>query len=799
MRETRWLREDWAFHRGDLAPGDAGRASGQSAGFDVGPCNVAFDDSKWRRVRIPHDFVLEGSFQRRDPITGESLVNHGFLPGGVGWYRKWLTVPAEHEGGRLYLLFDGVYRESSVYLNHFFLGRHGSGYTSFYYDITDFVRMGEENLLAVRVDARRHEGWWYEGGGIYRHVRLMRTPAVHFPPWGTLAISESASPGQPAVVLVRNEVWNATPDARAVRVRVFIAKPQRAGVAVREEPAPAGESVSGVVRLGPWERRTIEQRVDVAEPRLWSIEKPTLYDLHSRIEEEGIPIDEAGMPFGIRTVRFDPNDGFFLNEEPTKLQGVCCHQDHGGVGIALPDRLLEYRIQKLKEMGCNAYRCAHHAPAPALLDACDRLGMMVVDETRLTCSCPDCLADLQSIVRRDRNHPSVILWSLGNEETRVQQRPEARRILTTMKAAVREHDPSRPVTLAICMYDGTRSIQDLSTIEPTAAALDVMGFNYAPECWEEFHRRNPDLPVLITEASSSLRTRGARATDPRTCTVFGLNPSDPNPFWGERQWRRAAESRFIAGVFVWTGFDYRGEPTPYGWPATLSQFGLMDACGFPKDSYFFYKAWWQAEPVLHLFAATSDEAEADAERSVFCYTNCDVVELFRGESSLGRRRVEANWFAQWDGVTGTDRELWVEGFSCGRSCCTHTLSPAGPPIRLALLPDRSEILAHGQDLSVVTVRVCDAAGRTVPTAEHRVAFHLDGPGRLLGLANGDPACHDSDIGTFRRVYRGLCQAIVQSLDRPGTITLRASAEGLDPGMTKIACSQATGDEPCARP
>lgn len=799
MREIRRIRDGWAFHRGDLAPGDAGRASGQSAGFDVGACGFAFDDSSWERVRIPHDFVVEGSFQKTDPATGASLVNHGFLAGDVAWYRRRFPIPAELGAGRLYLVFDGVYRESSVYLNHFFLGRHASGYTSFLYDITDFARYGEENLLAVRVDARRHEGWWYEGGGIYRHVRLLHGASVHTPPWGTLVTTESAPPGRPATLLVGSEVWNASAVERTVRVRAVVAEPGTAGRAATGEDSVAGQSVSEELALRPWQRRIVEQRVQVLDPRLWSVANPNLYRLYSRIEEGGDCVDESVTRFGIRTFRFDPEDGFFLNDEPLKLRGACCHQDHGGVGIAVPDRLQEYRVRKLKELGCNAYRSAHHAPSPALLDVCDRLGMLVMDETRLTCSCPECRADLRSIVRRDRNHPSVILWSLGNEETRIQQRPEAARILSTLKGEVREQDPSRPVTLAVCMYDGTRRFDDVSTIEPAASVLDVMGFNYAPTAWAEYHRRNPNHPMVITEASSSLRTRGARLTDPQSCTVFGPNPDDPNPLWGEKQWRQVAESRFISGAFVWTGFDYRGEPTPYGWPATLSQFGIMDVCGFPKDNYFYYKAWWQREPVLHLFAVAPESGEGEVTRKVFCYTNCEEVELFRGDSSLGRLQVEPNWFVQWDGVTGADWQLRAEGYVGGHVRCHAALPYAGPPARIELAPHRPKIAADDEDVAVVTVRVCDEEGRTAPAASHRVNFRVHGPGRLLGVANGDPACHDSDTEPYRRVYRGLCQAIVQSCGTAGTIILSAWADGLAPGRSEILCTAGTGDDICARP
>ena len=730
-----------------------------------GPAAPDFDDSSWRRVDLPHDFVVEGSY---DPTADR---NHGYLPVGVAWYRKEFVLPASDRGRRIWLEFDGVYRASTFWLNGRLLGRHQSGYTSFYFDVTDAVVFGGRNVLAVRVDARGFEGWWYEGGGIYRHVWLTKLAPVHVGHWGTYVVSQVPGGDQgradEAHLTITTSVVNDGPT-------------QTDAVLLSRILAPSGREVASVqsrLALAPSESRNVVQETTLSRPALWSIETPNLYRLHSTIVVGGKPVDETYTTFGIRTIRFDPDRGFFLNGKHVKIMGTCNHQDFAGVGIALPDRCHVFKIEKLKQMGSNAYRCAHHPHATEILDACDRLGMLVMDENRRLGASEEILGQVESMVLRDRNHPSVIMWSMCNEEWAYQGTERGAQMFSAMKQTVLRHDSTRPVT---CAMNGGFG-QGISLVQ------DLQGFNYNPGAYDGFHAAFPHIPCFGSETASHVSDRGVLEQDQERgyCPIYWGNP--------EPSWRPIAEREWMAGSFVWTGFDYRGEPSPYNWPCIGSHFGILDTCGFPKDSYWYYKAWWGDEPVVHILPHWTWPGREGREISVWCYGNTEKVELFLNGRSLGVREMPRWGHVEWK-VAYERGVLEARGYKGDAVVATDRVETAGPPAKLRLDPDRTSILADNQDVAIVAVSVLDAAGRIVPTAGNMVTFRVEGPGRILGVGNGDPSCHEPDKASRRSAFNGHCLAILQAADKPGFIRLLARSAGLE--MASVVIRATRSDMPC---
>ncbi len=756
-RERLLLDFGWRF-----APGDT-HDTNRDFGFDrehpetaSGPALPAFDDHAWRHVDVPHDYVVEGKFDRNADMS------HGYLPAGVGWYRRAFTLSAGDRGRSLWIDFDGVYRDSLVWLNGHFLGRHASGYTSFRYDITGVARFDGPNELVVRTDASHFEGWWYEGGGIYRHVWLNKADPLHMEPWGVFVTAKVTGPlpadESAATVDVQTTVTNAGPAAAGFRLlsEIQTARGKSLATVETDGTVPAG----GV--------QPVAQNLALARARLWSVESPTLYQLVTTVERNGEIVDRLVTPFGVRDLRFDAADGFFLNGRPVKLKGTCNHQDFAGVGVAMPDRLIVFRVEKMKEMGANAWRCSHNPPPPELLDACDRLGMLVMDENRKLGDSPEILGQVESMVLRDRNHPSIILWSLCNEE-REQGSARGEAMGRAMKDLILRLDPTRPVTAAMNGGYGN----GLSHV------VDVQGFNYHSGEYARYHQTHPQQPLFGSETASTVSTRGIYENDKTRGYVSAYDVNFPP--WAataEAAWRPLAENTFMAGGFVWTGFDYKGEPTPYKWPCINSHFGIIDICGFPKDNFYYYQSWWSDRAVLHLLPHWNWPGKEGRPIEVWCHSNCDAVELFLNGRSLGRQAMPRNGHLVWK-VNYEPGALSAIGFRDYRKIATAKVETTGAPAALRLTPDRKTISADGQDVSLVTVSVVDAQGRVVPVADNEVSFSLTGKGRLLGVGNGDPSSHEPDQATQRRAFNGLCLALVQSL-RPqhGTIKLTATAPGL---------------------
>ncbi len=771
------LDHGWRFKLGDAdnAAADFKFASDletfAKALYAAPAAGLNFDDHAWQSVDLPHDWAVDLPFVANGD---HSFAAHGSKPLGraypassIGWYRRPLLVePAAPQGGRrLRLEFDGVFRRAIVFFNNEYLGENFSGYAPFHFDISDLVRYDRPNVIAVRVDATEGEGWFYEGAGIYRHVWLTDTFAVHLDPAATAIRSTIAASGA-ATVTVAADVHNESDQPARCRVLTAL---------IDADGHTAAEVRSAPIEIPPFSVAGVSAEAPLPSPRLWSLESPHLYRAESRLLLQNTVVDRLSVNFGVRSIRFDADKGFFLNGKAVKIKGTCNHQDHAGVGAALPDRLQSYRVERLLAMGSNAYRTSHNPPTPELLDACDRLGMLVMDETRMMSSSVEGLSQLERLVRRDRNHPCVILWSLGNEEPQ-QGTDVGARVVATMKRAVRELDPTRPVTVAMNGGWG----------RGVSAIVDVQGFNYGngggsaqtgPHI-DAFHARFPRQPSFGSETASAVSTRGVYANDKARGYVSAYDVNFPSyALNAEGWWKIFAAREFLAGGFAWTGFDYRGEPSPYDWPCISSHFGIMDTCGFAKDSYYYYQAWWGNRPVLHLFPHWNWKGREGEPVEVWCHTNLPEVELFLNGKSLGRKAVEPAGHAQWQVPYASG---WIEarGVDATGQQMTSRRETTGAAAALALAPDRARIAADGSDLSVVTAEVRDAQGRLVPDAADKIQFALAGPGRILGVGNGDPSCHEPDHATERSAFNGLAMVLVQSRAQAGEIRLTATAPGL---------------------
>jgi beta-galactosidase len=777
LRERLLLDFGWRFHLGNAADPSKdfeygrGRAY-QKTGDFFKPSRSDFDDSDWEAIDIPHDWGVALPFHKDEWLTahGSKPLGRAYPETSVGWYRRVFEIPASDEGKRLSLEFDGVFRDSMVALNGNFLGRNTSGYAPFSFDITDQAYYGRKNVLVVRVDATEHEGWWYEGAGIYRHVWLVKTNPVHVQQWGTFVTSEVE--GSSATLTIATEVNNDRDSEASCRVVSKIVD-AKGNVAATER--------SSAVSVPGWRRRKVTQKVKVSNPQLWSIETPNMYRLETTVEAGGSSVDQYETPFGIRTIRFDKDKGFFLNDKPVKIKGTCNHQDHAGVGIALPDRLQYYRIAKLKEMGSNGLRTSHNPPTPELMDACDQLGMVVLDETRMFSSVPEALSQLSRLIRRDRNHPSVVFWSTGNEEHE-QSTDRGARMCHTMKRLVRRLDPTRPITQAMNGGWG----EGISTV------LDIMGFNYkhAPEI-DGYRQKFPNQPAVGTEVASTVSTRGIYFNDPERGYVSSYDVNYPPWATSAEEWWQICDQRpWLSGGFVWTGFDYRGEPTPYGWPCISSHFGVIDTCGFFKDLAYYYKAWWGDKPVLHLFPHWTWDDSEGKPIDVWCFTNLDKVELVLNGKSLGAKTVEKNSHVAWQ-VNYMPGAIEARGYKNGKQVMAVKRETAGKSVKIVLMPDRAKIDADGEDVSVVAVSVVDSQGRVVPVADNLISFQISGSGKLIGVGNGDPSSHEADKASGRHAFNGQCAAIVQAAKQAGQITVQASSPGLESATATIDASQAT--------
>jgi len=777
-RERLLLDFGWRFAFGhaddpgkDFGFGSSSVGNFQKTGNFMPAGAIAFDDSGWRSLDLPHDWAVELPFQN-DP----GLSSKGFYPLGrkypatsVGWYRRVFDLPAEDAGKRITLEFDGAYREATVVLNGFYLGRHSGGYDPFSFDVTDFAYLGQRNVLLVRVDATQSDGWFYEGAGIYRHVWLVKTNPLHVKQWGTFVTSQVRR-GEGSLSILTG-VSNHGSAARDTRVVSTVLDPSGQTV---------GKHAAAPASIAAGDEFSYRQQIVVKKPLLWSLEERNLYKLVTEVQADGQVVDRYETAFGIRTAEFDAEKGLLLNGKPVKLKGTCNHQDHAGVGVALPDAVQYYRLRKLQEMGCNSIRTSHNPPTPELLAACDRMGMLVFDETRMMSSNPEGLSQLENLVRRDRNHPSVFMWSMGNEEG---QANTARGvlILSAMKAVATRHDGSRPVSIAPAGAIGTGGL----------AVCDVTGYNYADPKAEEFHKTHPEKPVMGTENVSAVGTRGIYITDRAKGFVSSYDPYTTTGRASAEGWWRFCNARpWLSGGFIWTGFDYRGEPSPYRWPNISSQYGVIDTCGFPKDSFYYYQSWWTAKPVLHIFPHWNWPGMEGKQIAVWAYSNLDRVELFLNGQSLGTKDVKQDSHVAWI-VTYAPGSLEARGWKDGKQVMTTRRDTTGAAAKLVLRTDRDEISADGEDVAMFAVEVQDSQGRAVPVTDNEVTFRISGAGKLIGVGNGDPTDHAPDKGTSRKAFSGFCMALVQSSKTAGNITVEATSPGLASAALTIAVKSVT--------
>ena len=773
----------WRFHLGDVPSGQ----------------DVTLDDAAWRTLDLPHDWSVEGAFNQDNPAG----AGGGALPGGVGWYRKTFSIVPGDTGKLVFVEFDGVYRNSEVWINGQYLGKRPYGYSSFQYELTPHLRRdGSPNLIAVRVDnSQQPNSRWYSGSGIYRNVRLVITDPVHVAHWGTYLTTPRVSQDS-AQVRIQTTLQNGLGADQPVTLQTVLydAAGKAVATASLNATVPGDSSVE------------LTQDLTVTRPSLWSLDQPYLYRAVSRVQCGQRLCDEYTTPFGMRTFAFTPENGFALNGQPVKIRGVCDHHDLGALGAAVNTRALERQLQILKDMGVNGIRTSHNPPAPELLDLADRMGFLVMDEAfdmwKKQKTTYDYhldwdqwhQRDLADMVRRDRNHPSVFIWSIGNEiMEQWDNDPTGAPIARELAGIVRGLDPTRPITSA-------NNNRDPSNPLLQSGALDLYGFNYGHDTWVHLPEQFPGKPLILTETTSSLNTRGwydqpsdsvarhrgpgDRKGEPAPNSNYRLSSYDNRSAgWGsthEESWRPVKKYGFLSGMFIWTGFDYLGEPTPYDWPARSSYFGIVDLAGFPKDPYYMYQSEWTTKPVLHLFPHWNWTPGDTID--VWAYTNADNVELFLNGRSLGTRRKEGDVMHLMWRVAYQPGVLRAVAHRNGQPAEAQEVRTAGPAARIELQPDRSTIHADGKDLSFVTVNVLDKDGVPVPNADNLVRFQVQGGAHIAGVDNGDQISHASFKADQVQAFNGKALVIVQAGRQRGTVTLTATATGLPSASARITLS-----------
>lgn len=789
-----------------------------------------FDDSAWRELNLPHDWSIEGDFSPDHPAT----PGGGALPGGVGWYRKRFTVPESDRDKRFFVDFDGIYQKSRVWLNGHLLGYRPNGYVSFRYDLTPYLNYGaEENVLVVRVDnSEQPNSRWYSGSGIYRNVWLVRTHPVHVGLWGTFITTPAVGPDE-AAVAVRTTLCNDSADPVAVELETALYDPEGNRV---------GECRTGRVGIPAASDTSVLQEVKVPDPELWSVDAPSLYRAVSTVRIGGRTVDRYETSFGIRFMRFDADQGFFLNGEPLKILGVCLHHDLGCLGTAINRRALERQLEILKEMGCNAIRTSHNPPAPELLELCDRMGFLVQDEAfdmwrkrkseyDYSRDFPEWYErDLTDHILRDRNHPSVFMWSIGNEvyeqfddvradTLTLQQANVLLNVPRTARAAggtdsafninswiavqlariVKSLDTTRAVTSGNNFADPSNNLF-------RSGAMDVYGFNYNLGVYRDFQKNFPGKCFIASEATSAFATRGhyimpsdRRHAWPETWDqafdrpVHACSSYDNNcALWGsthEENWRVVKDLPCCAGVFVWTGFDYLGEPTPFWWPSRSSYFGIVDLAGFPKDAYYMYQSEWSDRTVLHLFPHWNWTPGEPVDVWAY-YNRADEVELFLNERSLGVKSKEPGQFHVWWRVPFEPGILRAVSRKDGKVVLTREIRTAGAPAQIRLSADRERIAADGKDLSFVTVEIVDREGTLVPDADTQLRFRVEGCGFIAGVDNGSQTSMEPFKASQRRAFHGKALVVLQNDGRKGTVRLTAEADGMPPSTLSVrSCSE----------
>ncbi len=764
------FNQDWRFFPGDV----------------TSATNAAFNDSKWRQLDLPHDWSIEGEFSEK----AAAGTGGGALPGGIGWYRKTFSVDAASKGKLFFVQFDGVYRNSEVWINGQYLGKRPYGYSTFEYELTPHLFYGAKpNVIVVKVDnSQQPNSRWYSGSGIYRNVWLTTLDPVHIAHWGTYVTTPQVS-SQSATVVFKTQVNNRSQSSAPVNLTTIVQDANGRQVARHTQKGVTSE---------------VSQTLKVSAPKLWSDEHPYLYKVVSQLEQSGRVVDRYETPLGIRTFRFDFVKGFFLNDKPVKIRGVCNHHDLGSLGAAVNTRAIERQLEILKAMGVNALRTSHNPPAPELLDLTDKMGFIVMDEAfdvwKIQKTKYDYhldfdewhKRDLEDMVLRDRNHPSIIMWSIGNEVMEQwNKNPEGGTISKKLVAIVRNLDRTRPITAAC---NGVTTDNKVLT----DGDLDLVGTNYHHAQFSEFPKRFPGRPIIGAETNSSVHMRGSYRMPsdeilrwPRKDEeILKLGPTyecsaydNSTAPWGaghEEMWKLVKKNDWFSGMYIWTGWDYLGEPTPFPWPAVSSYFGIIDLAGFPKDPYYFYQSEWTSTPVLHIFPHWNWK-QGEGIDVVAYFNNADEVELFLNDHSLGTRRKEGDDMHVFWRVAFEPGVLKAISRKNGQIVLTKEVRTAEAAAKIVLTADRDSIKADGADLSFITVKVVDKNGTLVPSADHLIKFEITGSGSIAGVDNGNQISHEPFKANQRKAFHGLALAIIQTKQKPGQIVLKATSENLAPG------------------
>jgi beta-galactosidase len=779
-REAILLNNGWKFaygHAGDMKKDFTHGteyftyfAKAKSFNQNQGPSSEQFNDSTWQTVNLPHDWVVDL------PFSKEASHSHGYKTVGwkypetsVGWYRRKFYIPEKDLGKHISVRFDGIFRNAQVFCNGFYLGHEPSGYATQVYDLTEYLNYGGENLLTVRVDASTEEGWYYEGAGIYRDVWLDKMSQVHVAPFGTFVATHIDPSYKTADVNI--EVCLANKGLEAAGCKVV----NRILDATGKEVVRTQESST---TLAPKQEEVkLLQSATMDNIHLWDLEHPYLYTLYTDVYVGEKLVDTYTTSFGIRNIEFNPQKGFLLNGCPVKLKGTNLHQDHAGVGTGIPDRLWKYRIEKMKSMGSNAIRTSHNPVSPAMLDLCDRMGMLVIEENRLMGINKEHVDLLERMIKRDRNHPCIILWSIGNEEWALEGNERGLRITQSMSEYVHQLDSTRLTT------------QGTAGGRVSLFGVDVKGYNYLRQNPIDEYREHPDWYAPVgSEETSGCGTRNVYYTDSLRGWMAPINRTaeDDNRIVNAmaRGWQFYHERPWLAGLFYWTGLDYRGEPNPMLYPATGSQFGIFDYCGFPKDEAFYLKSWWTDEPVLHLSPHWNLSGHEGDSIRVWAYSNCDEVELFVNGKNLGRKPMPADGYIEWKTVYRPGA-LMAKGFKGGKKIMVEKIETTGKAARILMEPYNTTLKADGQDIAIVDLTLKDEKNREVPDAMNEMTVTLTGPATILGYGNGDPGFKETERPvngekTFRiKAFAGKAQVIIRSLEgQKGTVQLEVSGTGL---------------------
>lgn len=787
VRQVTQLRSDWLFMQKDLA---------QAASINL-------DDRSWNKVTLPHDWAISGPFDYKNDLQTVKVSEDGDLRAatrsgrtgglpvnGVGWYRRHFFINSQDKGRCFSIEFDGAMSHAKVYLNEHLVGEWPYGYTSFSFDLTPYLVYGGDNVLAVRLENPAGSARWYSGAGIYRNVRLVSTNKIHFLQRNAWITSSEAANGQ-AEVHIQSSLENEGGLNKDLEITTKIFEP--------------GNREVGTVSSVYLSQAGCNQTIRLLHPKKWSSATPFLYRAEISVKKNGEVLDQISIPFGIRFIRFSPQKGMIVNGRPEKLKGVCLHDDLGPLGMAVNKSALRYRLQLLREMGCNAIRGSHNPHAPELMDMCDEMGFYFIDEAFDEWKTPKVKngyhllfdewaeKDLSAMIVRDRNHPSVIMYSIGNE-VREQGEKTGAAVAGYLTAICHRLDSTRPVTAGFNNLQGAIK-------NGLAEKVDIPGWNYKPEEYNRIHKQHPDWVVYGSETASTVSSRGVYKlpADTATMKIWPDNQSSSYDLeycrWSQlpdMEWQQQ-EADFVAGEFAWTGFDYLGEPTPYmdNWPSRSSYFGIIDLCGLPKDRYYLYQSHWSEKKVLHLLPHWNWEGKEGQIIPVYVYTNYPSAEVFINGVSYGKKYFDVHslldrYRLRWYNTVYTPGELKVVAYDAdGHAAATQIVHTAGTPAEIHLQTQTRRLLPDGTDLAFITVSVKDKAGNLCPLADNNIHFKVSGAGTLCAVGSGNPASLESFQADERKAFYGQCMLIVQGKTEPGMMHISAEAPGLQSAEISI--------------